>query len=121
MQTRQRALRGLSITRIEQLVADQIRRRRIALEMSQEQLARALDPFGIRITRSVIHKYEQGPGKTGAGLSMTMSRALGLVLFQSETGLLDSLQATPEESIPDSTDSAPSTTPESAEPGGKEN
>ncbi|RCK37243.1 helix-turn-helix transcriptional regulator [Thalassospira xiamenensis] len=103
-------LRQLSITGIEQLVADQIRRRRVALEMSQEQLAQALEPYGIKVTRSVVQKYEQGPGTTGAGLSMMISRALGLILYQSETGLLESLAIPPADSV----DSEESTGPEPA-------
>lgn len=101
MEGKSQALGRLSIEEIEQLVADQIRRRRVALQMSQEQLARELETYGIKVTRSVIHKYEQGPGPTGAGLSMKISRALGLILFQSETGLLESISG----AFADSTDS----------------
>lgn len=86
-------LHELPIPTIERAVAHHLRSRREKLKISQRQLAKSLATFGIPSSRSLINKYEQGPGNGGSKLSLTATRALGLILYGEETGLLDSLDS----------------------------
>lgn len=86
-------LHELPIPTIERAVAHHLRSRRQKLKISQRQLAKSLATFGIPSSRSLINKYEQGPGNGGSKLSLTATRALGLILYGEETGLLDSVES----------------------------
>lgn len=93
MPSRHSPLQDLEIASIEQAAAAQLRQRREDLKLSQRQLARMLDTFDIPSSRSLINKYELGPGKGGSKMSLMAARAFGLILYGSESGLLDSLDS----------------------------
>lgn len=93
MHSRHSPLQVLEIASIERAAACQLRRRREDLQLSQRQLARMLGSYGIPSSRSLINKYELGPGNGGSKMSLTAARAFGIILFGRETGLLDSLDS----------------------------
>lgn len=105
MHARSSPLSERPISQLESLIAASLRERREQLGLSQRDLAHALAEFNIPASRSIINKYERGPGTKGSKISFVAGRALGIILFQSETGLIDSVD------IEDSDDSNPQNHP----------
>ncbi|MEQ8391286.1 MAG: hypothetical protein RIB30_09870 [Thalassospira sp.] len=108
MQKRSGPLAELPIGLLESLMAASLRDRREKLGMSQRDLASALARFDVPASRSIINKYEMGPGKEGSRISFAAGRALGIILFQDETGLLDSIDANQGDSVESNENRSPS-------------
>lgn len=108
MQQRSGPLAELPIGQLESRMAASLRDRREKLGMSQRDLATALARFDVPASRSIINKYELGPGKQGSRISFDAGRALGIILFENETGLLDSINANQGDSVESNEDMSPS-------------
>ena len=93
MQSSHSPLQDLDIPMLELAASYHLRSRREELKMSQRELARQLAAYDIPSSRSLINKYEIGPGKGGSKMTLAAARAFGIILFGRETGLLDSLDS----------------------------